>query len=188
MNTLYLERSAGNGRGGDWVEGIDLEGVERIVVGIGPGSFAGVRSAIAFAQGYALGRRCEVLGLPSPCAAAAQVFAERGECRLAVVGDARCGKVWAALFNGLSMVRDVFQTDADRLGGEVPDGFLVATVDAARIGERLALAFGDRFVGGVTPTADGLRAFAEANESLLIPEPLPIYLNPAVRGAPATRS
>ena len=45
--TLYLERSTGECRNGDWVEALDLEGVERIVVGTGPGSFAGIRSAIA---------------------------------------------------------------------------------------------------------------------------------------------
>ena len=33
----------------------------------------------------------------------------------------------------------------------------------------------------VKPTSDGLKAFAEANPSALVAEPLPIYLNPAVR-------
>ena len=57
MKTLYLERSTGECRNGDWVEKLELEDIERIVVGIGPGSFAGIRSALAFAQGYALGKR-----------------------------------------------------------------------------------------------------------------------------------
>lgn len=182
MKTLYLERSAASGRGGGWVEDLDLDGVGRIVVGTGPGSFAGVRSAIAFAQGFAIGRKCDVLGLPSPCAAAAQTFAERGPCRLAVVGDARCGKLWVALFDGFSPVGDVGQVDADKVADGVPDGFLVATADLPRIGARLGAAFGERFVGGVTPTDDGLRAFAEACPSALVREPRPIYLNPAVRG------
>lgn len=72
MKTLYLERSTGSSRDGRWVETLDLDGVERIVVGTGPGSFAGIRAALAFAQGFALGRSCEVVGLPSPCAIAAQ--------------------------------------------------------------------------------------------------------------------
>ena len=75
MKTLYIERSTGECRDGSWVEKLDLEGVERIVVGTGPGSFAGIRSALAFAQGYALGKKCEVLGLPSACALAADYFA-----------------------------------------------------------------------------------------------------------------
>ena len=70
MSTLYIDRSVRDDSRGDWVESLDLDGVDRIVVGTGPGSFAGIRSALAFAQGYALGRpSCEVLGLPSPCAA-----------------------------------------------------------------------------------------------------------------------
>lgn len=179
--TLYIERSSGSGRGGDWTESLDLDGVDRIVVGIGPGSFAGVRSALAFAQGFALGRKCEVLGLPSPCAVAAQVFAERGPGRLAVVGDARCGKLWVALFDALSPLGDVGQVDADKAGSAVPEGFLVVTADKPRIGALLGAAFGERFLGGATPTDEGLKAFAEACPSALVREPRPIYLNPAVR-------
>ena len=198
--TLYIERSAASGRSGDWVESLDLDDVDRIVVGTGPGSFAGVRSAIAFAQGFALGRKCEVLGLPSPCAAAAQLLGPvpngeelgtdpkklgtgpNGARQLAIVGDARCGKLWIALFDGFSLVRDVFQVNSSDILGPVPNGFAVATVDEARIGDKLKAAFGERFIGGVTPTDAGLKAFAEANPSALVREPRPIYLNPAVRG------
>jgi hypothetical protein len=35
--------------------------------------------------------------------------------------------------------------------------------------------------GGQNPAAGGVRAFAEANPGALVREPLPIYLNPAVR-------
>lgn len=174
MKTLYLERSTGSCRDGKWVNELDLDGVERIVVGTGPGSFAGIRSALAFAQGYALGKGCEVLGLPSACALA-------GEGRLAVVGDARQGKAWAALFSGFEMEREVFQVDASGLSAAVPADCRVVTPDAARIDALLRETFGDRYLGGQTPTSDGLRRFAEANPAILKPEPLPIYLNPAVR-------
>lgn len=194
QNVLYIERSAGQGRDGDWVERLDLDGVERIVVGTGPGSFAGIRSAIAFAQGFALGRRCEVLGLPSPCAVAAKVFASMGTVpvqegtvpmRLAVMGDARCGKIWIALFNGFSLEKDVFQVDKgeieDVLNGLPGEPYRIVTTDEPRIGTLLKETFGDQYIGGQTPDAEGLRVFAEANPSILKPEPLPIYLNPAVR-------
>ena len=175
MKTLYIDRSTGDCRDGKWVEALDLSGVERIVVGIGPGSFAGIRSALAFAQGYALGRKCEVLGLPSACALA-------DGSALAVVGDARQGKYWIALFDGFSLVREIFQTDRERLLDEVPAGVKVLSPDARRIGTLLAELFGDRYEGEGIPTPEGLRRFAEANPSVLKPEPLPIYLNPAVRG------
>ena len=218
MKTIYIERSSGQGRDGDWVEKLDLEGVDRIVVGTGPGSFAGIRSAIAFAQGYALGRNCEVLGLPSPCAVAAKVFTAMGTVptqpagtvpnRLAVVGDARCGKLWIVVFDGFILENDVFQIDRDKIVDTV-DGLegepcLVVTADEQRIGSFLAEAFAARriwgqtpwggrgqtpdsgvqtpqYIGGQTPDAEGLRIFTEANPALLQPEPLPIYLNAAVR-------
>ena len=183
MKTLYIERSVGTGRDGGWVEELDLDGVERIVVGTGPGSFAGVRSAIAFAKGFALGRKCEVLGLPSPCAVAAQVFSrgESGARQLAVVGDARCGKLWVALFSGWSLVQDVFQTTREELGGAVPQGFLAVTTEEGRIGPLMKETFGPRYLGGMVPTSEGLGTFAERNPGALSPDPLPIYLNPAVR-------
>jgi len=175
MKTLYIERSTGECRNGDWVEKLDLEGVERIVVGTGPGSFAGIRSALAFAQGYALGKHCEVLGLPSPCALAAH------DKRIAVVGDARQGKAWIALFDGYRLEKDVFQVSVEDLSGSVPANCLVTTPDAKRIDGLLRSTFGDRYLGGQMPTDERLRRFAEANPSVLKPEPLPIYLNPAVR-------
>ena len=201
MKTLYLERSTGSVRDGNWIASLELDGVERIVVGTGPGSFAGIRAALAFAQGFALGRPCEVLGLPSPCAIAAQLG---GKGPLAVIGDARRGKLWISLFDGFSLVRDIFQIDSGVsvgpvptisgsvptfLEGSVPKTLMrsvptdcrVVTPDEARIGAMLKAAFGARYLGGQTPTAEGLRAFAEANPSLLTPEPRPIYLNPAVR-------
>ena len=183
MKTLCIERSTGECRNGDWVEKLDLDGVGRIVVGTGPGSFAGIRSAIAFAQGFALGRKCEVLGLPSPCAVAAQVYAgaKGGEFPLAVVGDARRGKFWIALFDGMKLACPVFQVERDTLELRVPKSAKVATPDAERIDALLRETFGDRYIGGVKPTDEGLGAFAEADPSALAPEPLPIYLNPAVR-------
>ena len=194
MKTLYIERSTGECRSGDWVEKLDVEGVQRIVVGTGPGSFAGIRSALAFAQGYALGAKCEVLGLPSPCAIAADYFAsiEQSNNRtieqsntssvpLAVVGDARRGKFWIALFDGFKLICDVFQVEQDLLNLRVPLGIKVVSPDDKRIGPLLKETFGERYLGERLPTAEGLQRFAEANPAILKTEPLPIYLNPAVR-------
>ena len=206
MKTLYIERSTGECRSGEWVEQLDVDGVERIVVGTGPGSFAGIRSALAFAQGYAIGTTCEVLGLPSACALAADYFASAAadsqssifnsqssisnsqfsssnqlHLPFAVVGDARQGKYWIALFEGYRLVCDIFQVDRETLPYRVPQGVKVTTPDAKRIDALLKEVFGENYIGGGTPTAEGLRRFAEANPSILKPEPLPIYLNPAVR-------
>jgi len=176
MKTLYIERSTGLSRDGDWTEALDLsEKPERIVVGIGPGSFAGIRSALAFAQGYALGSGCAVLGLPSACA-----LAEEGR-QIAVVGDARRGKAWIALLDGFALARDIFQVEQAELAAHIPNGYDIVTPDEARIGAFLGETFGARYRGGAIPTVEGLRRFAEANPAILKSEPLPIYLNPAVR-------
>lgn len=175
MKTLYLERSVSNGRNGGWVNELDLTNVNRIVVGMGPGSFAGIRSALAFAQGFALGKSCEVLGLPSPCA-----FAVDGES-IAVVGDARRGMCWIALLKGYALLKDVFQVKVEDLQSAFGGEFKVVSPDDARIGNLLGATFGERYLGLRLPTPEGLKAFAEANPSVLTREPLPIYLNPAVR-------
>lgn len=180
MNTLYIERSTGDCRNGGWVEKLALDPPPaRIVVGTGPGSFAGIRSALAFANGYAVGRECEVLGLPSACAL---VEPSDLSAPLAVVGDARQGRYWVALFDGYRLVCDVFLVDREGLGKRVPRQAKVTTPDAARIDALLKETFGEAYVGGRTPTADGLRRFAEACPSILTAEPLPLYLNSAVRG------
>ena len=191
MTTLYIERSAAGGRNGNWIAELALEPApERIVVGTGPGSFAGIRAALAFAQGYALGRACEGLGLPSPCAIVGELLHSAPQLppasALAVVGDARRGMAWIALFDGFKLATKIFQVEVFQvpqaeLKAVVPADHGVVTPDAARIGTLLEETFGDRYLGGRTPTAEGLRAFAEANPSVLRSEPLPIYLNPAVR-------
>lgn len=165
-------------RSGDWTLKVTdfLAGrrPDRIVVGTGPGSFAGIRAALAFAQGYAIGSDCEVLGLPSPCALA-------GEGPVAVVGDARQEKFWIALFDGPRLIMPVFQVDKEGLGLRVPRGAAIFSPDDKRIGTLMKEWFGDFYKGAAVPTAEGLARFARVNPSVLKPEPLPLYLNPAVR-------
>ena len=56
---------------------------EQIVVGIGPGSYAGVRIAIATALGLRSSTGCKLAGIPSICALDVE------ESRYCVIGDAR---------------------------------------------------------------------------------------------------
>lgn len=156
----------------DFIGGMKLDD---IVVGTGPGSFAGIRAALAFAQGYAIGSGCSVRGLPSPCAFAPD------EGPLAVVGDARRGKYWIALFDGPRLVTDIFQVDGEMLHLRVPIGVKVVTPDAARIDSLLRETFGSDYAGAAVPTAAGLSRALALNPSLAVFEPLPVYLNPAVR-------
>lgn len=166
-------------RSGDWAlrvgEFLDGRRPGRILVGTGPGSFAGIRAALAFAQGWAIGSGCEVLGLPSPCALA------RSDAPVAVVGDARRGMYWIALFDGMRMVRDVFQENRENLALRVPRGARIVSPDDRRIGPELKELFAEAYLGEELPTAEGLARFALACPGAAVREPLPIYLNPAVR-------
>jgi tRNA A37 threonylcarbamoyladenosine modification protein TsaB len=66
--------------------GVRREGVpDAIVVGVGPGSYAGVRVAIATAVGLAAVWDCTLWGIPSVAAFAC------GESSYQVIGDARRG-------------------------------------------------------------------------------------------------
>jgi len=66
--------------------GLDaVGGVDRVVVGLGPGSYAGVRIAIATAMGLQAALGCELVGVPSPVAM--QAFG----AHFTVAGDARRG-------------------------------------------------------------------------------------------------
>ncbi len=176
MNTLVLERSTAQKSEALLDDaGIVTSGkIDRILVGIGPGSFAGIRSALAYAQGYAIGSGCAVVGLPSPCACATD------GC-IAVVGDARRGLFWIALLDGAQLAQPIFQVPLAELRGAVPENVVVVTPDAKRIEPILKETFGAAYGGEQLPTAEGLHRFAQQNPAALISEPLPLYLNPAVR-------
>lgn len=72
------------------------EDVCRVVVGLGPGSYTGIRQAIAIAQGWQFATGAEVAGFSSveALANALQAAGRRGVCRLVV--DAQRGEFYLA--------------------------------------------------------------------------------------------
>lgn len=156
--------------------GLTLQDVDQILVGQGPGSFAGIRAALAFAQGLALPGDKPVVGLPS-----AMAFTRAGS-KIAVVGDARRERYWVVLFDGVKTVRDFTLASKETLGQTVPEGYTVVTPDGARIEPLLKAMFAESYGGALVPLAGRLAEIAMSNPELLKPEPLPIYLSPAVRG------
>ena len=182
-----------NARSADWPgkvqeflseQGVSFSDLDRIVVGTGPGSFAGIRGALAFAQGLAIGIRAKrdgsaadpiVYGLPSAAALA------QDEGRTVVVGDARRGLLWVVIYEGAKMIADFRLVTREELAAAVPVATAVTTPDGARIGGLLAETFGLRFDGGRSPSAERLAQLATAHPDRLVPEPLPVYLSPAVR-------
>ncbi len=69
--------------------GLEREQIECIAVGLGPGSYTGIRAAIALAQGWQLGRQVKLLGLGSTGCIAAQARTDGLRGVVSVVIDAQ---------------------------------------------------------------------------------------------------
>ncbi len=76
--------------------GLEREQIEGIVVGLGPGSYTGIRAAIALAQGWQLGREVKLLGVSSAECVAAQAEADGMTGKIGVVIDAQRGEFYLA--------------------------------------------------------------------------------------------
>ena len=166
------------GRDETWVARLgELLGGERptaLTVGVGPGSFAGIRAAIACLQGLGLGWGLKPRGFPS----AAALALASGLPEVTVVGDARRGTLWAVRYRRtgerLEQIGDFRILARERF---VPTSEMVSP-DAARLAE-----FALR---PVELTAELLpRTVAALGEAALVADPLPLYLHPAVGAAHA---
>ena len=75
---------------------IERRDIECIVVGLGPGSYTGIRAGIAMAQGWQLARDVKLLGISSVEAIAAQAHADGLRGAVNVVVDAQRGEFYLA--------------------------------------------------------------------------------------------
>ncbi|HEY5345760.1 MAG TPA: tRNA (adenosine(37)-N6)-threonylcarbamoyltransferase complex dimerization subunit type 1 TsaB [Verrucomicrobiae bacterium] len=159
---------------------ISREEVEVIAIGIGPGSYTGIRAAIAIAQGWQLAREIKLLGISSAEVLAAQAQAEKLFGHVSVIVDAQRGEFYLA----------TWEISADARKEISP----LKIVSAAEI-EALKLA-GEICVGPemeriLFPNAAMLAQLASARTDFVTGEKLePIYLRETtfVKAAPLTRS
>ena len=95
--------------------GLTLGEVGAIAVGIGPGSFTGLRIGLSYAKGIAMASGCALVGIPSFDAMALSAL-ERNNIEtgrlICVVGDARKGEVYAALYR---VVADGLEKQSEEL-------------------------------------------------------------------------
>jgi tRNA threonylcarbamoyladenosine biosynthesis protein TsaB len=78
--------------------GVDRSEVDLIAVGLGPGSYTGIRSAIAIAQGWSLGSTCKISGIPTVRALAAQAVEAGIQGLFHIVIDAQRDEFYVADF------------------------------------------------------------------------------------------
>lgn len=79
--------------------GIGWNAIERIAVGVGPGTFTGLRVGVATARGLAQSLSVELVGVASTQALAAQaLLAQPARERVLAVIDARRGEAFAAAY------------------------------------------------------------------------------------------
>lgn len=74
--------------------GVSRDAIEVIVVGLGPGSYTGIRAAIAVAQGWQLARATKLLGVSSLQSLAAEAQAQGIFGRVNLAVDAQRGEFY----------------------------------------------------------------------------------------------
>ena len=158
-----------------------FDGIDRIGVTVGPGSFTGLRVGLSFAQGLgaALGR--PVVGISTLQALAASAPDPSG--RLAAVIDARRGQVYLQTFSDGAPDGEPAPRDIEAARAHLAD----AGGNWRLIGSGAALIApeGADILDIVTPTAAALAALTRAVDPETAP-PRPLYLR-APDATPPTR-
>ena len=159
---------------------ISREEIQVIAVGLGPGSYTGIRAAIAIAQGWRLARGVKLLGVSSVECLAAQAQAGKIFGRVNVVVDAQRGEFYLATWE----ISGTSRTETTPLK-IVPAAVIEARKAAGEI------CFGPEMELILFPSAATVARLAAGRMDFVAGETLePIYLREAsfVKAAPVTRA
>ncbi len=164
------------------------EDLDLFAVGVGPGTFSGLRVALATAQGMALPSEKPVIGVSSGEAIAWDVFRETSAKHVTIVGDARRRRLWMttveARGDSLPLVGEYTSIPADVLSSRLVPETWVASPDWLRIGGLIdAAATGAQVVRKpAIPRAPAIGQIARLRVSSGTPPPTPsiIYVHPPV--------
>jgi tRNA threonylcarbamoyladenosine biosynthesis protein TsaB len=118
--------------------GLEFRELSAVAVGIGPGSFTGLRIGLSYAKGVAMGSGIAIVGVPSLdamalCAQAS--VAPRPGLKICPIIDARRGEIYASLYQ---VVGDALENDVGSLVVPLNDFAARITGDVAFIGESKA--------------------------------------------------
>lgn len=110
--------------------------IQRIVVGLGPGSYTGIRAGIAMAQGWQLAREVELLGISSAEATAVQAHEEGLRGTVTVVIDAQRGEFYLAAWElsdaGLRELEPLHIAGADEANAQAASGRIMVGPEVIR--------------------------------------------------------
>lgn len=153
--------------------GLEREAIECIAVGIGPGSYTGIRAGIALVQGWQLAREIRVLAISSVEAIAEQAFSTGVRGKIHVVVDAQRNEFYHATYDltetKFSAAEPLRLLPANSILERIQDGEIVIGPDAHHFkGETLY------------PTAESLVRLAASRSNYIDAAMLePIYLREA---------
>ena len=140
--------------------------IDRIAVGLGPGSYAGVRIAISAATGFSLATGAELVGLPS--------IAALSEGEYVALGDARRESYYFALVRGGECAEGPVLLSAEELAQKLA-GCTLPVIASEEIAAVIPAAMELRF-----PCAERLARLAAQGRSIVARGNLePIYLREA---------
>ena len=78
--------------------GAEREQIECLAIGIGPGSYTGIRAAIAIAQGWQLAREVKTVGISSIECMAVQIHGKTKSNGVSIIVDAQRGEFYLARY------------------------------------------------------------------------------------------
>jgi tRNA threonylcarbamoyladenosine biosynthesis protein TsaB len=163
--------------------GLALTDLDAIVFGRGPGSFTGLRTACAVAQGLGFGAQVPVLGVDTLLAVAEDARARTGATRLVTLLDARMDEVYTARYahDGSAWHTQSQVVLANPAAVDVPDGWAMAGNVFQIYADRLPAAV--RRIDAA-PTASALLRLAPALIAAGMAQPadraMPVYIRDKV--------
>lgn len=176
--------------------GLALGDLHAIVFGRGPGSFTGLRTACAVAQGLAWGAGLPVLPLDTLLAVAEAARQSAGATRVLALLDARMGEVYHATYawsadHGWQTLAEPAVCAPERLPGPPPGAVLAGNAMAVH-GERLPPALRALPQVHALPGAQALLALAPAGltagRAVPADQALPLYIRDKVAQTTAERA